>query len=98
MGALVSDLLERIAAAQREAGERVVMEDLAARGLLDVANWPRDPKSGRLLCSPAQPMPKGAAGSWAHTSVVSDGGCSDGCCDDYKCTDCGATWRVEAAE
>jgi hypothetical protein len=62
------------------------------------SDWPRDPANGRLLCSPARPMPHGAKGSWAHTNVVGDGGCSEGCCDDYKCTDCGATWRVEAAE
>lgn len=64
----------------------------------DFTNWPRDPANGRLLCSPTHPMPKGAAGLWSHTSVVSDGTCSDGCCDDYKCNDCGHEWRSEGAD
>lgn len=59
-------------------------------------HWPRDPKSGRLLCSPAHPMPTGAPGRWAHTHVSEEGdGCFDGCCADYRCHDCGHKWREE---
>ena len=64
----------------------------------DFTNWPRDPATDRLLCSPEHPMPRGAPGQWAHTSVSSVGTCPEGCCDDYECADCGTQWRVEAAE
>lgn len=71
----------------------------------DEATWPRDPASGRFLCSSDRPMPAGASmrpegvrRQWVHTNVVSDGECSEGCCDDYKCADCGHTWRVECAQ
>lgn len=61
--------------------------------------WPIDPASGRYLCAPAHPMPGGPIqGTWAHTTVVSDGECSEGCCDYFKCKDCGHSWRVEVAQ
>lgn len=65
---------------------------------VNLADWPRDPASRRLLCTYERPMPKGARGGWAHSSVVSVGGCHEGCCDDYRCTNCGHEWRVEVAE
>ena len=52
-------------------------------------------KAGRQVCSPEHPMPKGAAGRWAHTNVREVGGCMDGCCADYCCVDCGHMWREE---
>lgn len=66
--------------------------------------WPLDQKAidlgrgERFLCTPDRPKPKGAPGRWSHTGAVDDGECSEGCCDDYKCTDCGETWRIEAAQ
>ena len=60
---------------------------------------PIDPASGRFLCSPEHPMPKGAKGRWVHTNVVEDGEQRNGwpCGDDqdYRCVDCGHTWTEE---
>lgn len=72
----------------------------------DEETWPRDPQAPhRFLCTPTQPMPRGASMTlagirrqWTHTGTVSDGECFEGCCDDYKCVDCGMTWRVECAQ
>jgi hypothetical protein len=57
---------------------------------------PKNPDNGRFICTPKQPMPKGAKGRWEHTNAHEFGdGCFDGCCADYKCDDCGYTWREE---
>lgn len=61
-------------------------------------DWPRDAESGRLLCAPGQPMPKGAKGWWLHPNARNVGECYEGCCDDFECPDCGATWRVECPQ
>jgi hypothetical protein len=58
-------------------------------------SWPRDPSSGRFLCLPEHPMPKGANGLWRHPNATCTGGCSEGCCDDYTCPVCGVEWRYE---
>jgi hypothetical protein len=46
----VSDLLNRISAAQREAGERVVMDDLRERGLLDIVKPTKEPNCFADYC------------------------------------------------
>lgn len=67
-----------------------------------VADWPRDPANGRLLCAPGRPMPKGAAGRWAHTNVEtvsSTGDFSTGQeWDRCRCKDCGEEWEHEVPQ
>jgi len=69
---------------------------------IDLRGWPRDPANGRLLCSPAKPMPKGAPGQWSHTSVISTGSSyyydTGQEVDRYHCRDCGESWREEVAQ
>lgn len=50
----MSDLLNRIAAAQRDAGERVVMEDLTAKGFTFFT--PRETSSLCAHCGKALPL------------------------------------------
>lgn len=50
----MSDLLNRIAAAQRDAGERVVMEDLKAKGFTFFA--PQETSSLCANCGKALPL------------------------------------------
>ena len=54
--------------------------------------------TGRQICSPEHPMPKGDPGRWAHTNVEDAGECSDGCCDYFRCKDCGHHWKEEVAQ
>lgn len=63
----------------------------------DAATWPRDPANGRFLCAPGKPMPKGAPGQWAHTSIYDRGG-NDPYYDHRGCRDCGEAWSEEVAE
>jgi hypothetical protein len=63
-----------------------------------LANWPRDPASGRYLCTLARPMPPGAPGAWAHQDTARAGTCSEGCCDRYECRACGKLWTQEVAQ
>lgn len=59
-------------------------------------DWPKDAETGRFLCSPEHPMPKGATGRWVHTNVEEVGPqrnawpCGDD--QDYRCKDCGHQW------
>jgi hypothetical protein len=64
----------------------------------ELADWPRDPANGRLLCAPGKPMPVGAPGQWAHMSVCSNGADDDPYYDHRACLDCGMTWLEEVPE
>ena len=59
-------------------------------------DWPRDPTNGRLMCTPAKPMPEGAPGQWAHTNIscVLD----EGDYEKRRCDDCGVSWWEEIAQ
>lgn len=59
--------------------------------------WPCDPQSGRLLCTPERPMPKGATGRWMHTNVKSVDSSSD-YTQTRKCSDCEHSWDEELPE
>lgn len=68
--------------------------------ILTAMEQKRDPANGLFLCSPEQPMPKGAEIiRWAHTNVVEVGEQEDGYPGGdlvtYKCKDCGQTWESE---
>ncbi len=62
---------------------------------------PKDPDSGRYLCSPENPMPKDAPKNirWIHSNLEEVGeqenGYPSGDIVRYRCKDCGATWRQE---
>ena len=53
-----------------------------------------NPKTNRFVCTPENPMPKGAAGRWEH-DAEEIGTCMDDCCADYRCKNCGHRWREE---
>lgn len=55
--------------------------------------WPLDPVSGRFLCTPEKPMPRGAKGLWSHEKYVVDRECSDAEVDYCSCESCGAEWK-----
>ena len=54
-----------------------------------------NPLNNRQICSPENPMPKGALGLWEHTNTTEIGECLDGCCAIYECKDCHHRWREE---
>jgi hypothetical protein len=68
----------------------------------ELLNWPREPKSNRLLCAQDHPMPENAPGFLAHTNIETVG--SDSCFDlgqEYdrcRCKDCGLEWWCEVAQ
>lgn len=53
----------------------------------------------RNICTPENPMPKGASGSWLHTNVEEVGEQQDGYpggdIQKMRCTDCGKEWKEE---
>jgi hypothetical protein len=53
--------------------------------------------SGRSICSPENPMPKGAPGLWAHTNVKEIHDWGDGTVE-KRCSDCGHEWTQELPE
>jgi len=53
--------------------------------------------SGRFICSPKDPMPKGSSGLWAHTNVKELPTTSD-YYGRYRCMDCGHVWEEELSE
>jgi hypothetical protein len=65
----------------------------------DFTDWPREVYSGRLLCTPERPMPKGAPGQWAHNGTREVGeqenGYPGGDIIRCECRNCGHTWREE---
>jgi hypothetical protein len=65
-------------------------------------DWPRDPANNRFLCAPEHPMPKGAAGMWAHTNIETVGDESDFSTgqefDRRRCKDCGVEWSEEVPQ
>ena len=65
-------------------------------------DWPREPTSGRYLCTLSQPMPSWARGTdyWVHQDYTDhgDGMCAEGCCDVYECRACGTVFTVEGAD
>jgi hypothetical protein len=65
-------------------------------------DWPRDPANNRLLCTPDQPMPKGANGLWSHTNIETVGDDSDFSTgqefDRRRCKDCGVEWWEEVPQ
>ena len=56
-----------------------------------------NPKTNRFVCTPENPMPKGATGRWEHTNVHETNYSSDYSAE-YICTDCGHIWREELPE
>lgn len=78
------------------------MSELLPTETVNLANWPRDPESNRLLCAPAHPMPNGAAGRWAHMNVETVGSDSDFHYgtewDRKRCKDCGLEWDQEVPQ
>lgn len=60
---------------------------------------PIDPVNGIFLCSPENPMPKGAPGRWSHTNVEYVGDQKDGYpggdWQHYRCKDCHHEWDAE---
>lgn len=53
----------------------------------------------RFLCTPEEPMPKGALGRWMHTNAEEVGDQIDGWpagdVQRMRCRDCGHTWKEE---
>lgn len=53
----------------------------------------------RNICTPENPMPKGATGRWAHTRVEEVGDQRDGYpggdIQRMRCKDCGKEWTEE---
>lgn len=58
--------------------------------------WPRA-SDGRLICTPALPMPpdhreRFGHARWQHEETESTGETSDGAGDHFRCKSCGVTW------
>lgn len=52
-------------------------------------------RPGVLLCTPENPMPKGAEGRWAHTNAHEDPDWDSDYSIRWICDDCRHTWRTE---
>ena len=62
-----------------------------------ISEQPKDPESGRMICSSAHPMPPKAEGRWMHPEAKSYDGYSD-YYDYYNCPACGLDFKVELPE
>ena len=54
-------------------------------------------QNGRFVCTPENPMPKGASGRWEHTNAH-EIDCGSDYYARYKCDDCGHEWTEELPE
>ena len=65
----------------------------------DLSEWPKDPGSGRYLCTTEKPMPAGANGLWAHRDAEElddqEGGWPGGDIVRMECKGCGLRWKTE---
>jgi len=61
--------------------------------LAPTPDWPCDPESGRMICSPDRPRPPNAPGRWGHpwATCTHSGEWSDS----YHCEPCGHKWSEE---